>query len=36
MGKKQVWDLPVVDDSGTLLGLLHLHPAVEALLGIQD
>lgn len=36
MGKKQVWDLPVVDDSGKLLGLLHLHPAVEALLGIQD
>ena len=36
MGKKQVWDLPVVDGSGALVGLLHLHPAVEALLGIQD
>lgn len=35
MGKKQIWDLPVVDDQGTLIGLLHLHPAVEALLGIQ-
>lgn len=36
MGEKQIWDLPVVDGSGTLLGLLHLHPAVEALLGIQS
>ena len=35
MGKKQIWDLPVVDDHGTLIGLLHLHPAVEALLGSQ-
>lgn len=36
MGQKQIWDLPVVDEEGVLLGLLHLHPAVEALLGIQD
>ena len=28
----QVWDLPVVDDSNKLVGLLHLHPAVKALL----
>jgi len=35
MGKKQIWDLPVVDEKGTLIGLLHLHPAVEALLGIK-
>ena len=35
MGQKQIWDLPVVDDQGILLGLLHLHPAVQALLGIQ-
>lgn len=28
----QVWDLPVVDCSSTLVGLLHLHPAVKALL----
>jgi CBS domain-containing protein len=28
----QVWDLPVVDDQGKLIGLLHLHPAVKALL----
>ena len=32
MKQLQVWDLPVVDDCGTLIGLLHLHPAVEALL----
>lgn len=31
MGDKKVWDLPVVDD-GKLSGLLHLHPAIEALL----
>lgn len=32
MGQKQIWDLPVVSDTGVLIGLLHLHPAVEALL----
>jgi CBS domain-containing protein len=32
MDDKRVWDLPVVDEHGTLAGLLHLHPAVEALL----
>lgn len=32
MGRKQVWDLPVVNGAGELVGLLHLHPAVEALL----
>ena len=32
MDKKQIWDLPVVDANSTLVGLLHLHPAVEALL----
>ena len=32
MEEKQVWDLPVVDRSGILVGLLHLHPAVKALL----
>jgi CBS domain-containing protein len=36
MGKKQIWDLPVVDERGTLMGLLHLHPAVKALLGIPE
>ena len=33
MEEKQVWDLPVSDTSGILVGLLHLHPAVKALLG---
>jgi CBS domain-containing protein len=32
MEQKRIWDLPVVDDSGVLVGLLHLHPAVQALL----
>lgn len=32
MDDKRVWDLPVVDEYGALAGLLHLHPAVEALL----
>ncbi len=36
MGKKQIWDLPVVNNEGELVGLLHLHPAIEALLGIQE
>ncbi len=36
MGQKQIWDLPVVDNNGTLVGLLHLHPAVQALLEIQE
>ncbi len=35
MGRKQIWDLPVVDDRGTLVGLLHLHPAIQALLRNQ-
>jgi CBS domain-containing protein len=36
MEQKQIWDLPVVDDEGLLVGLLHLHPAVQALLGAQN
>lgn len=35
MGQKHIWDLPVVSTTGSLVGLLHLHPAVEALLGID-
>lgn len=35
MGRKQIWDLPVVDGSGLLVGLLHLHPAIQALLRNQ-
>lgn len=36
MGRKKIWDLPVVDEQGALVGLLHLHPAIQALLGIQE
>ena len=36
MEQKQIWDLPVVGDKGFLVGLLHLHPAVQALLGTQN
>lgn len=32
MGRKQIWDLPVVTSDNVLVGLLHLHPAVNALL----
>lgn len=32
MEKKQVWDLPVVNEQGILVGLMHLHPAVKFLL----
>ena len=32
MGEKQVWDLPVVDNTGKLVGLLHLHQVVKELL----
>ena len=36
MGDKQVWDLPVTNESGVLIGLLHLHPAVEAILNSNN
>lgn len=32
MDEKKIWDLPVIDNDGQLIGLLHLHPAVKALL----
>lgn len=32
MEAKQVWDLPVTDATGKLMGLLHLHPVVQILL----
>lgn len=35
MEKKQVWDLPVLDSGGVLVGLLHLHPVVQALLDTE-
>ncbi|OSM04436.1 putative CBS domain protein [Magnetofaba australis IT-1] len=34
MEQKEIWDLPVVDENGALCGLLHLHPAIKALLGM--
>ena len=34
MEEKGIWDLPVVDTDRRLVGLLHLHPAIKALLGI--
>jgi CBS domain-containing protein len=36
MGNKHVWDLPVIDEMGDLVGLLHLHPAVEAILKLKQ
>jgi arabinose-5-phosphate isomerase len=36
MEEKQIWDLPVVADNGDLIGLLHLHPAVQALLNLSN
>lgn len=32
MGQRQIWDLPVVADDGSLTGLLHLHPAIKAII----
>ena len=32
MGKYKIWDLPVIDNNSKLIGLLHLHPAIEKLL----
>ena len=36
MDDKRVWDVPVVNEEGQLLGLLHLHPAIKALLSIKE
>ncbi len=35
MERKRVWDIPVVEESGTFAGLLHLHPAIKAVLGLD-
>lgn len=32
MGQKQIWDLPVIDKNNSLVGLLHLHSAISAIL----
>jgi arabinose-5-phosphate isomerase len=34
MEQKEIWDLPVVDATGRLKGLLHLHPAIKAVLSL--
>lgn len=34
MEDRQIWDLPVVDADNVFIGMLHLHPAAKALLGI--
>jgi arabinose-5-phosphate isomerase len=35
MEKKEIWDLPVIDEvSGRFIGLLHLHPAIKAVMGL--
>jgi CBS domain-containing protein len=34
MEKTGIWDLPVVDNDNSFIGLLHLHPAIKAVLGI--
>ena len=34
MEEKEIWDLPVVEDDGVLVGLLHLHPAIKAVMGL--
>jgi len=31
---KEIWDLPVVDNDEKLVGLIHLHPALKALLSL--
>ena len=32
MEQKKIWDLPVVDKNHKLVGLFHLHPAIEFLI----
>lgn len=35
MEEKEIWDLPVVDENnGKFIGLLHLHPALKAVMGL--
>jgi CBS domain-containing protein len=34
MGEKKIWDLPVINSQGVLIGLLHLHQAIKALMSI--
>jgi CBS domain-containing protein len=35
MEEKEIWDLPVLSESdGKFVGLLHLHPAIKAVMGL--
>lgn len=34
MEQKSIWDLPVIDKDGKLMGLLHLHPTIKTVLGL--
>ena len=36
MEDKEVWDLPVVNEEGCLVGLLHLHKAIQKLLELDN
>lgn len=35
MEQKRIWDLPIVEQNGLLVGLLHLHPAIQKLLDVK-
>lgn len=36
MGDRKIWDLPVVDIRGKLIGLLHLHAAIDDIINISS
>lgn len=36
MESQRIWDLPVINQLGKLEGLLHLHPAIKAVMGVKD
>ena len=36
MEKKEIWDLPVVNKKGELVGLLHLHAVIKYLISNTD
>ena len=35
MEQNQIWDIPVIDEHQKLVGLLHLHPVVKALINLK-
>lgn len=36
MGDRHIWDLPVVEKDNTLVGLIHLHPVLKAILALKS